>query len=401
MTTSRYHWPDLGVTAEVSTFSPIHSAVSPDGERTSAVVEWHAMLHVEPRGEMFAGQYGRLVEGQKQLIRLLGAQLTGGDSSADALPTVITRRYFLSDSTNQRPCMADAETPGTTCIQQPPLDGSKVALWLYMQHGSEVTDEDGMRVVRHGGYTHLWSADLTAPNEPTSHDQTHRVLTDYSTQLSRHGASLADHCIRTWFCVRDVDTQYAGLVRARRDFFEAHGLTPATHYLASTGIQGLPAATRALIDLSAYAVTGLAPEQQRYLYALDHLNRTIDYGVTFERGTLVTYGDRDHAYISGTASIDDRGNVVAPGDIVRQTHRMWENVAALLAEGGMSLADAAFFIVYLRDTADYVTVRDLFATRFPDTPTVITLAPVCRPAWLIEMETIAIAERQHPEFRAM
>ena len=119
-------------------------------------------------------------------------------------------------------------------------------------------------------------------------------------------------------------------------------------------------------------MTGLPPAQQRYLYAPSHLNRTIDYGVTFERGTLVEYGDRGHIYISGTASIDNQGRVVHPGDIVRQTERMWENVGALLAEGGMTFGDMAHIIVYLRDMADYAVVRQMFTERFPGTPCVIT-----------------------------
>ena len=43
-------------------------------------------------------------------------------------------------------------------------------------------------------------------------------------------------------------------------------------------------------------------------------------------------------------------------------------------------------------------VKEMFEERFPDTPYVITLAPVCRPTWLIEMECIAVAERNNPQF---
>ena len=79
---------------------------------------------------------------------------------------------------------------------------------------------------------------------------------------------------------------------------------------------------------------------------------------------------------------------------------MWENVEALLAETEMNIKDhVAQITVYLRDTADYTTVRHLFSTRFPHIPTVITLAPVCRPEWLIEMECIAIAGRTNENYR--
>jgi enamine deaminase RidA (YjgF/YER057c/UK114 family) len=151
--------------------------------------------------------------------------------------------------------------------------------------------------------------------------------------------------------------------------------------------------------LGTYAITGLEPEQQHYLYAPTHLNPTYEYGVTFERGTIVEYGHRDHIFISGTASINNKGEVVHVGDIVQQTKRMWENVEALLKEGGADFQDVMQIIVYLRDTAYYEVVKDLFADRFPHIPTIITLAPVCRPTWLVEMECIAVKERQHEKFR--
>ena len=66
-----------------------------------------------------------------------------------------------------------------------------------------------------------------------------------------------------------------------------------------------------------------------YLYAPTHLNPTYEYGVSFERGTYVDYGDRRQVFISGTASINHRGEVVYPGDIRKQTERMWENVETL------------------------------------------------------------------------
>ena len=99
-------------------------------------------------------------------------------------------------------------------------------------------------------------------------------------------------------------------------------------------------------------MTGFLPEQQRYLYAPTHLNKTYEYGVTFERGTLMQYGDRNHIYISGTASINNQGEVVHVGNIILQTQRMWENVEKLLEEGGMSYDDVMQIIVYLSDGSE-------------------------------------------------
>ena len=109
-----------------------------------------------------------------------------------------------------------------------------------------------------------------------------------------------------------------------------------------------------------------------------------------ERGTAVDYGDRRHVFISGTASINNKGEVVHTGNIVKQTERMLENVEVLLREADCSFADVGQMSVYLRDTADYHVVNRIFAERFPDTPYVIVYAPVCRPGWLIEMECMAV-----------
>ena len=371
---------ELGVSIEVSAFSTVNG-----------VAEWHAMLHVEPLEDTFLGQYQRICMATEWLLK--AEMLQGAE--------MVFKRYFLSDSTNQQPLMQeDGSHCSISYIQQPPLDGSKVALWIYLQKGMEVhymADNAQSTIVGHNGYRHIWTMGLM-DNQGDSYQQTQTLLTQYEQVLVSHQANIADNCIRTWFFVRDVDTQYHGLVIARKQYFDYIGLTSDTHYISSTGIGGNPSDPKALVQLGAYAVTGFLPEQQRYLYAPTHLNRTSDYGVTFERGTLMQYGDRNHAYISGTASIDNRGEVVHVGDIRKQTLRMWENVEKLLEEGDMTMENCAQIIVYLRDTADYKMVNQMFAERFPGIPTVITLAPVCRPTWLIEMECIAIKENSNPQY---
>lgn len=377
---TRIDTEELGATIEISTFAP-------EGK----TAEWHAMIHIAPRADTFQEQYQRIQQAEKQLL--------AEDRMAGAKP--IFKRYFLSDATNQQPLMTADRDCTVSYIQQPPLDGSKLALWIYLQRGTEVqthADRLGSTRVRHNGYTHLWTMGMTI-GEGSSYSQTTTLLEDYEQLLDEHQMTLEDNCIRTWFFVRDVDTQYKGLVLSRWENFAQHGLVPETHYIASTGIGGNPADPKAIIQLGSYALSGFQPQQQRYLYAPTHLNRTSEYGVTFERGTLLEFGDRSHAIISGTASINNKGEVMHQGDIQQQTQRMWENVEALLTEADMTMQDAAQIIVYLRDTADYDIVSRLFRDKLPGIPTVITLAPVCRPSWLIEMECIAIKATEQRSFR--
>lgn len=377
MTTNKIYWDDLGVRVDISAFAP-----------ANGVKEYHAIMHIEPRTELFDGQIDRIYKAEDRLF--------AAEEYKKATP--VMKRYFVSDATNQQPLMRVERDCSISIIQQPPLDGSKVAVWVYLQEGVNVSNDHGMVIGEHNGYRDLWKMGMMEPNGDSAY-QTATLLTRYEDALAKFGATLADNCIRTWFFVRDVDTQYAGMVKARKDNFTEQGLTEKTHYISSTGIGGLPADPHALVQLGTYALTGFKPEQQRYLYAPTHLNPTYEYGVTFERGTLVEYGDRRQVYISGTASINNKGEVMHVGDIVKQTERMWENVGVLLDEGGTSFDDLAQIVVYLRDLCDYPTVKQMFDRKFPDTPKVITLAPVCRPTWLIEMECIAIKANKNDNFR--
>jgi enamine deaminase RidA (YjgF/YER057c/UK114 family) len=345
------------------------------------VCECHLMIHASSPGLPFAQQLEAVMGAYE---RLIDGALKGS--------VAVFKRYFLSDAANQADdvIVADVTDCAKSIIQQAPLDGTKIALWAYLMTNVETSvSKSGLYEVCHGGFRHLWngSAHNMAAN---SEYQTRLLFNEYNMQLIEEGCTLEANCIRTWFFVNDVDLNYGGVVRARNQFFFTQGLTVNTHFIASTGIGGRQQDPNVLSQMDNYAIAGVRKEQIHYLYASTHLNRTSDYGVSFERGTLVNYRDRRHVFISGTASINNKGEVMYPKDIVRQTRRMWENVEALLAEADCNFNDVAEMVVYLRDTADYAVVRSLFEERFAGKPYVIVHAPVCRPGWLIEMECMAV-----------
>lgn len=144
---------------------------------------------------------------------------------------------------------------------------------------------------------------------------------------------------------------------------------------------------------------GLCAGQQNYLCAPAMLSPTALYGVSFERGTRVVFGDRSHCFISGTASIDHAGKVVHLQDVERQAVRMLDNIEALLKSSGGSLADVKWGTLYLRDSADAEAVRAVVDARLPKgIPYVTVRAPVCRPSWLVEMECVAVNSCGNPSY---
>jgi len=351
------------------------------------VREYHAMIQITDRRLPFATQ--------------LEAVISAYDELLDRLPDTqaVFKRYFLSDAANQADdvVVADVTDCAKSIIQQAPLNGSKVALWVWLMTGVQTgMTKSGLYEVRHGDFRHLFNA--SAHNLAANSEYQMRLLfNEYVMQLAEEGCTLADNCIRTWLFVNDIDLNYGGVVRARNQVFFTQGLTQNTHFIASTGIGGRQQDPNVLSQMDNYAIAGVKPEQIHYLYAPTHLNRTSDYGVSFERGTYVDYADRRHVFISGTASINNKGEVMYAKDVEQQTRRMWENVEALLAEAECTFDDVCEMIVYLRDIADYDLVSALYQERFPGKPTVIVHAPVCRPGWLVEMECTAVKAINKPE----
>ena len=360
-------------------------------EVPEGISEYHAVIRVANPRLTYVEQVEAILA---TYAHLLETDLKGASA--------VFKRFFLSDAANQADYLQALHTECSDCplsiVEQPPLDGTKIAMWVYLQEGvqSKVLPH-GMFEVKHGAYRHLWLAGA-CNRASTSEYQTRLLLNDYVMQLLEQGCRLADHCIRTWFFVQNVDVNYAGVVKARNEVFVTQNLTDKTHFIASTGIAGRHAHPEVLVQMDAYAVDGIRPEQVHYLYAPTHLNPTYEYGVSFERGTYVDYGDRRQVFISGTASINNKGEIVHPGDIRKQTLRMWENVETLLKEAECTFEHVCHLLVYLRDIADYTMVREMFEERFPNTPKVYLLAPVCRPGWLIEMECMAVREIRCEEY---
>lgn len=346
---------------------------------------------------------GTTLRANEQIEHIRDAAEAVASSLADRLGVrPVMARWFLSDAANQTPMVENFPAgAAVSSVGQAPLNQSKAALWIYFMGAEEVSKtESGLIRASRPGYTHLFAASRNIPGF-CSKTATAAMLEDLNIALGDMGSSLADACLRTWFFVRDIDYHYRGVVGGRNEVFECLGLTPDTHFIASTGIGACDGNPGVTVRMDAWAALGVDASQITYLQAPEYLNPTYQYGVAFERATAIDYGDRRHLLISGTASIDNHGDIVAPGDIVGQTHRMLENVEALLTASGMIWSDVAHVIIYLRDMADYSTVKAIFDNHFPEAtsaPRIIVKAPVCRPGWLIEMECMAVKASDRPEY---
>jgi len=322
--------------------------------------------------------------------------------------TEIFLRFHLSDVANQAPRLRQILGPRAgfvSMVGQPPGGNARLALesWHWRRRGQPLKRSAGAEEetvdVTLDNYRVMFSRTPRPAVVDGSAAQTHEAFELLSDELRQHGGTLCDNCLRTWLYCRDIDNNYAGLVVARKALFAKCGLTEDTHYIASTGIEGMAENSRRLVRMDALALFGHSQEQLEYLQALDHMPPTHRYGVTFERGLRVIFGDRSHYYISGTASIDRSGRIMHPGNVAAQTGKMVENIAALLQNHGAVLEDLKQAVVYVRDGADAAIVEQTLAGLLPEMlPRIILKASVCRPGWLVEMDAIGVNSNGRPDF---
>jgi len=358
----------------------------------SGTAEWHVVVHGDCSGTNPAAD--------------LEARWLSTLRKAEINPeSTVFRRVFCSDIANQHAGLEQfaRSHPGAfSTIGQEPSCGAKLAIWSYHIEDPENTPVrkggGSSFVLQRGPLRHAWNTGLADPDGSDAGSQSSAIMENLEHWLSGQKLTLEDDVIRTWWFVRDIDADYPALVEARKAVFRKHGLNKHTHYIASTGIAGGHHAPNAKVSLDTYAIGGLLPGQIEFISAPDHLGPTYRYGVTFERATAVSYADRRHVFLSGTASIDPTGAIVHPGDAARQLERTLENVAALLTAAGAGMQDLAILIVYVRDPADGPMIQDLLSQHITDIPMVVVHGPVCRPGWLVEIEGIAWIPENNADF---
>ena len=318
---------------------------------------------------------------------------------------ILFQRIFATDISNQAEELKEISfCPAVSYVQQPPLNGAKISTWIVLLQAvneNQIDIETGEKevVMTHNGYSHGFHSHMHVANQNGSFLQTKAIFNNYIAWLEKEKQTLAENCLRTWIFVRDIDNNYSGMVKARNEVFASEGLTPATHFIASTGIEGQTQFVSTLVMMDAYSIGGLEPGQITYLEALENLSQTHEYGVAFERATSIDYGDRRQIFISGTASIDCHGKILFLNDVEKQTERVFDNIKALLLRADSDMGDVNSMIVYLRDRADTLFVEEYLAANYPQIPTLLVLAPVCRSGWLIEIECTAIKSINNPKLR--
>jgi len=137
---------------------------------------------------------------------------------------------------------------------------------------------------------------------------------------------------------------------------------------------------------------------KRTMHAPEVLNEAYDYDKpsSFSRGTRVDIGGVTMLFISGTSSVNEKGESVHEGDFFAQARRTFKNITALLESEGANWHDIVRTTCYLKDMHDYdkfnIARTQFYTEQGLDPPPASTCveAHLCRDELLVEIEAIAV-----------
>lgn len=100
-------------------------------------------------------------------------------------------------------------------------------------------------------------------------------------------------------------------------------------------------------------------------------------------------------FISGQASLDQRGNIVGEGDFDAQAEQAFKNLRRVLKAGGSSLDKVVKVTIYMKDISQFpkiVELRKRFFSKPYPADTIVEIKALGLPELEIEIEAIAIVK---------
>lgn len=106
-------------------------------------------------------------------------------------------------------------------------------------------------------------------------------------------------------------------------------------------------------------------------------------------------GNHRTIYVGGQDAVDEKGDIVGKGDLKMQTEQVLANIEKALTAAGAGLENVVKWTVYIVQGQNPQEGFEVFRKKWgnrqnPPTLTVLFVAGLANPEWLIEMEAIAV-----------
>jgi enamine deaminase RidA (YjgF/YER057c/UK114 family) len=113
---------------------------------------------------------------------------------------------------------------------------------------------------------------------------------------------------------------------------------------------------------------------------------------SYSQAVKVT-GAQTILFLAGQVAYDDKGNPAHRGDFAGQARAVFRAVKAQVEAGGgtmQSIVKVNTYLTDIRHRADLIPVREEFFGKKTPASTLVAVAALAHPDWLIEVEAIAV-----------
>jgi enamine deaminase RidA (YjgF/YER057c/UK114 family) len=239
------------------------------------------------------------------------------------------------------------------------------------------------------------------PNVQNRREQAEKMFREAEALLKSKGASFRD-VARTWIYVEDILDWYSDFNLARNTCYSEFGLlhngdvnnAEDIFLPASTGIEGRnPEGTSTIMDLLAVTKRSNTGIQIQPLYG--NMQRSpYRYGSAFSRAMKVVEPKEKWLFVSGTASLNEKGETVHAGDLRSQVEHTVEVVDSLVQPEGASFSDLCEATVFLKRKNDFSLYQETAESLgLSNIPAVYLIADVCWDELLFELDAAFVTER--------
>ena len=318
---------------------------------------------------------------------------------------LLQERIFASADAMELACAArkaayrdrDDGVPPSLLLCKEGLTGSFAGVQIHAvvsEMAPEVVHHQGVsvgRVIALPDCHYLALSGISEPGPCGPEEQTKAMLSISESVLRQYGADF-NSVARTWMWLKDILSWYDDFNQVRNTFFTEQkmlGHGQKDRMPASTGV-GLGPANRAYCSMDLVAT--LKPTGSiRYSQAAGQQQSAFEYGSAFSRATRTPAPSSEIVYISGTASIDEKGITTHIGDAAGQIKSTIDNVRAVMEQMHCSEDKLVQVMAYCKDM-EVERVFNHYKHQL-QWPWVTVICDICRDDLLFEIEASAIPIR--------
>jgi len=290
--------------------------------------------------------------------------------------------------------MGSSDWPISLVDGSPAPGGGLAGIQLHLLKGAPVEtvrlDGDVVGRVFQANGTRFCVLGGIAPFDPLAHpvDQTLNTLLRIEEALATQGMDLKS-LVRTWFFLDHILGWYGQFNKVRSQLFRERGVFEG-FVPASTGIGGRNHMGSALLA-SALAMKPKGAETTVQEVSSPLQCPAGDYGSSFSRAAELSGPGFRRVLVSGTASIDPKGETAHQGKVEDQMALTVKVVSEILASRGMGYQDVVRGNAYFRDTGAVEAFESsLEGLGLPREKILASRNPVCRADLLFELEVDAV-----------